>query len=286
MEETASSKAESGLMAFRSHVLRPIDLSRPSNRMIVALTLVAAISAGVVTWTGGDPVVLLAPLYTFAIWALVREVDPDHDWSALLAAFAGGTWVVAGLDSSGLLLVAGLAVATRLVLNSTGRRPLPTDLVGLALIAAGLSFTTTGWVAGFAIAVAVYADDRMAEEQRSRSVVAAAVAALAASGVATLTSAFPERVPNVVPELVVPIGLLALISLVREPESPVSLVDSRYGDRMDHERLHAARSLLAAAIFGAAVLAGREAEAIGPIAIALVLALASNELERIQRFRT
>lgn len=272
-------------MPFRSHLGRSMDMARPSNRLIVALTLVSAVAAGVVVWDGGETHVLLAPPYTFAIWALVRELDPDHDGTALVAAFAAGVWVVIGLDPSGIVFTVGLVVAARLALSSTGRRPLATDLIGVVVIGAAVSFTTTGWVAGFAIAVAIYVDDRMAEVERTMSLVATLFTALATSIVATLASAFPEAVPRTMPGIVVPVGLLALVAFVREPVEPTSVVDSRRGNRLSRDRLHAALGLSAVAIFGAAVLSGRDAEALGPVAIALALALASNELERLRRKR-
>lgn len=270
-------------MAFRSHVMRSLDMSRPSNLLIVGLVVVAAVSAAFVVWTYGESEVLLAPVYTFVSWALVREIDPDHEASAIIAAFAAGSWVVAGLDASGLAFTAGLVVATRLVVNSTGRRPLPTDLGGVVVIAAALSFSAIGWVSGFAIAIAIYVDDRMADWQKAMSVAAAAAAASAASVIATLASVFPERTPAVIPELVAAIGLLGLIAFAREPETPASLVDSRRKTPMMAGRLHAARGLAGVATFAAVILAGQAGAALAPAGIALALSLASNELERIRR---
>lgn len=270
-------------MAFRSHLARSLDFSRNSNRLIVGLTLVAAVAAGVVVWDGGDTDVLLAPVFTFVIWALIRELDPDHDSTAIIGAFVAGIWVLAGLDPNGWITVAGLMVAARLVVSSTGRRPLPADLAATVLVAALVSFTAAGWVAGFGIALAIYVDDRMAEEQRTMSVVAAAVAAVAASGVATFAGVFPKQLPDIRPPLVLAIGALALISFVREPETPTSLVDSRRKTPLSTARLHAARGLVGIAVFVAAVLAGQEAETTGVAAVAVALVLGSNELERIRR---
>ncbi len=269
-------------MAFRSHLGRSLDFSLAANRLIVGLTLVATVAAGVVVWTGGEAKVWLAPVYTFALWAFIRELDPDHHSTAIAGAFAAGTWVLAGLDPAGMVTVVGLALAARLVSNSTGRRPLPADLAAVVLVAALISFTAIGWIAGFLIAVAIYVDDRMAEEQRTMSVVAAAAAAVTASGVATFASVFPEQLPDIRAPLVLAIGSLALMAFVREPEAPTSLVDSRRKTPLSASRLHAARGLVGLGLFGAAVLAAQAAESLAPAFVAVALVLASNELERIR----
>lgn len=270
-------------MAFRSHILRPFDMSRPSNRLAIGLVVIAAIAAGAVKLAGGSNEVLLAPLYTLVLWALARELDPDHDSTAIAAAVVGGIWTLAGLDLAGLALSGGLVVAARLVVHTTGRRPLPVDLVVVVAFAAAVSFSAIGWVAGFAIAVAIYVDDRMAEEQKAANGLAAALAALAASGVATLASVFPKQVPEVIPEIVMAVGALALVAVVREPEDPTSVVDSRRGTSLERGRLHAGRALVGVALFVAAALAGQGVEAVGPAAVGVAFALTSNEFERLRR---
>jgi hypothetical protein len=216
---------------------------------------------------------------------LVREIDPDHQSTALLAALVAGVWVIGGLDIVGALAVAGLLVGARLVSNTTGRRPLLTDLIPIGVFATVIAFTRAGWVAGFGLALAIYVDDRMASEHNSAASITAALAALGASGVATLSRVFPQDLPNVRPLLAVAIGILALIAVVREPEEPESVVDSRLKNRVSQSRLYASRSLFAVLLFAMALLIGPDALAVGPLAIALALALVSNEIERIRRAR-
>lgn len=273
-------------MAFRSHLGRGLDMSLPSNRAIVALTLLTGAAATAVVWSGGASTVLLAPLHTFALWALLREIDPDHDTAALVAGALGGLWVVAGLDASGLAVTAGVAVAARVALSSTGRRPLPSDLLGLVLIVAAVSLWDPGWVAGFSIAIAIYVDNRMSGSWKQVNVMVAIIAGIVAAAIGSLMSDFPQQTLTLRPEIVVPTGLLALIAIAREPQEPTSVVDSRRGGALSAQRLHITRGIAAVAIFGAALLAGSDAASIGPAAFALAIALVSNEGERIRRMRT
>jgi len=272
-----------GRMAFRSHVLRPIDLSISSNRLIVGLGAVGVIAAAAVVLAGGPASAWWTPVYIALMWALGREIDPDHEATALIAAVGGGLWVLAGFDASAMTALLGLMFAARLTVNSTGRRPLLTDYIVMGAMAAAISFTITGWVGGFGIALAIYIDDRMAGEHRQMSAFAAALTALAASVVVTAARAFPQEVPDARSAVVLAIGFVALVAVVREPEPPVSLVDSRMKSLLVPGRLHAARAMVGVLVFLGAFLNGADAVAMIPAAGVVALALASNEVERIRR---
>ncbi len=258
-------------------------MSLRSNRLVVGLGGVGLIAATVVVLTGGPASAFWTPVYIALIWALGRELDPDHGVTALIAAVGGGLWVLAGLDASAMTVLLGLMFAARLVLNSTGRRPLLTDYIVLGAIAAAISFTITGWVGGFGIAIAMYVDERMGNENRQMSLIAAALTALATSVVVTAARAFPQEVPDARSAVVIGIGLVALVAVVREPEPPVSLVDSRMKTLLAPGRLHAARAMVGVLIFLGAFLNGPDAAAMVPAAGVVVLALVSNEVERIRR---
>ena len=264
---------------------RHMDFGLRSNQLIIGLTAITAVASVVVWLSSGELGVLWAPVHVFVTWSMIREVDPDHPPVALIGALVAGVWVLAGVDVVGVLAVGGLMVAARLVSNTTGRRPLTTDLVVIVAGATAISFTAPGWVAGFSLAVAIYVDDRMSGEPTTAAAITAAIAALGASGVATLAGAFPREVPEVRPLYVVAIGVLALMAVVREPTPPTSLVDSRLRTILEQPRLHASRSLFAVGVFAISVLMGPDTIATGVIAIALALVLVSNEVERIRRGR-
>jgi hypothetical protein len=258
-------------------------MSLPSNRLLLGLVGVGLISAAAVVLTGGPESTWWAPIYVGLMWALGRELDPDHSSTAVIAAVGGGLWVLAGFDASAITALLGLTFAARLVLNSTGRRPLLPDYIGIGVLAAVISFTITGWVGGFGLSVAMYVDSRMADENRQMGIIAAGLTALATSIVVTSARAFPQEFPDVRSAVVIGIGLVALVAVVREPEMPTSLVDSRMKTPLSQGRLHATRAMSGVLIFLGAFLNGPDALAMAPAAGVLALALMSNEFERIRR---
>ena len=260
-----------------------MDLSLRSNQLIAALTVLAAVAGGVLWWSGESPAAWLAPVHTFIFWALVRELDPDRHWTALLAAAAAGTWVLLGNDTIGAFAMGGLLLAGRLVLNPVGLRPLNTDLVAMVGAATVVSFTPAGWVAGSGIAVALYIDARFAGETRRAPLLASIGAALGASVMATVTDALPQSIPAVNPLIVSVLGLMALIIVTRDPLPVLSTVDHSAEKFMETGRLHATRVLVVVLVFIASVLAGEDAPALIPVVITIALVLISEEVKRLRR---
>lgn len=267
---------------IRSHIGRPIDLSLRSNQLIAALTLLMAIAGAALWWSGESPDAWLAPVHTFVFWALVRELDPDRHWTALLAAAIAGGWVLLGYDTVSAFALGGLLLAGRLVLNPVGLRPLNTDLAAMAVAATVVAFTPAGWLAGSGIAVALYIDARFAGETRRAPLFAAVGAALGASVMATLTDALPQNIPTVNPLIVSVLGLLALIIVVRDPLPVLSTVDHSSEKLMETGRLHATRVLIVVLVFIAAALAGARATALIPVVITIALILISEEVKRVR----
>ena len=263
-----------------------MDLTLLSNRTIIALTAVALIAGLVLVFVSDASVWLpvIAAGTTFLAWALTRELDPDRNLTAVVAAVLSAGWVLAGYDVA-LLALGGMILVGRLLVETTGRRPLLTDLAIVAAVATVIAFTPVGWVTGFGLAVAIYVDNMMATEHNGRAVVIAVVAALGASFVATLTDAIPQGIPEVRPVLAIPLGLLALITVAREPPQPTSQVDSRRKTFLKPGRLQAGRVAIALILFGAALVSGDDGTALIPAAIALFLSLASSEAERVRRTR-
>ncbi|MGH8916643.1 MAG: hypothetical protein ACRDZM_19285 [Acidimicrobiia bacterium] len=221
---------------------------------------------------------------TFLAWAVARELDPDRQVSAIIAGVAGGAWALTGTPTA-ILPFAGLLLISRLLVETTGRRPLPTDLAVLTVIAIVISFTPLGWVMGFGLAIAIYVDDRMAEEHNRQALQAAIAAAAGSSVLVTLAGALPESMPTVRPLLASAMGVLALVAAVREPPDPLSLVDSRNKRLLRPDRLQAGRVAAGVLIFVGALVSGDGAVAVVPMGFALAITLASTEVERIERAR-
>ena len=267
---------------IRSHIGRPVDLSLRSNQMIAALTLIVAVAGIALWWSGESPDAWLAPIHTFIFWALVRELDPDRHWTALLAGAIAGLWILLGHDIVSAFALAGLLMAGRLVLNPVGLRPLNTDLIAMVIVATVVAFTPAGWLAGSGIAVALYLDARFAEEARQAPLFAAIGAALGASVMATVTDALPQSIPEVNPLIVSLLGLMGLIIVIRDPLPVLSTVDHSDEKLMDTGRLHATRVLIVVLVFIAAVLAGDAATDLIPVIVTIALVLISEEVKRLR----
>lgn len=275
---------QNGSVEIRSHIMRPFDLSDPWNRGVLALSAIAAVIGAYLTiFQDREPFLAVQAGGTaFLSWALCRELDPDRQVPAIALTVFGGGWALLGNETA-ILPFAGLLLVARLLVESTGRRPLPTDLAAVAVIASLISFTPLGWVMGFGLAVAVYVDDRMAETTNRATLIAAMAAAAGSSVVASLTDAFPRAMPSFRPILIASLGLVAVITVFREPVEPVSFVDSRNKRFLRRDRVHAARVTVGILVFIGSVVAGESAPAVVPMALVIVTALASTEVERLQR---
>jgi hypothetical protein len=270
-------------MDFRTHLGRPFDFRRWSNLVLSGLVVVTTIAAAVL-WLNGEPATIaLTPVYAFLVWALLREIDPDHDWTALLAAAVTAIWGLSGGPITSALALAGLMVAARIITSTTGRRPLLTDLAAVAVFGIVIGFSLEGWAAGFGIALAIYLDDRLSGGNRLPAIGASALTAIGTTVVANLTGAFPERLPSIIPGVAAAAGVAALLILVREPAEPISQVDARHAAFMDRARLHMSRSVVAILVFLVAVLGGLRSEGLVMIIVALGLAVVANEIELIRR---
>jgi hypothetical protein len=273
-------------MAIRSHIGRAMDFSLRSNR-IIALGSALAGTVGVVLVIAGDRSIWLpiqAVGVTFALWALARELDPDRDASALIAAALAGLWALAGFAVD-LWPMVGLILSARLIVESTGRRPLRTDLLAMTILATVISFTALGWVGGFGLAVALYVDNRMAEEPNMEAVIAALAAGLGSAALASLLGVFSRNVPSVLPVLGIAAGALSVVAVLREPPHPISLVDSRKKTFMRPDRLHAGRVTVGLLLVLGVLVGGRHAPALIPALLALTISLVSSEVERLTRVR-
>jgi hypothetical protein len=276
--------SQNGPVQFRSHVVRPIDPESPWNRAVLALSVVVGLVGAYLTFfQDGAPLLAMeAGATAFLSWALARELDPDRQVPALMLSVIGGALALLG-QATAILPFTALLMAARLVVETTGRRPLPTDLAGLAALATVVSFTPLGWVMGFGLAVAIYVDDRMAEEPNRTALFAALGAAIGSSVMASFSMAFPRTVPTIDPLVTAALGVLALIAVLREPLEPVSFVDSRTKKFLRRDRLQAGRALVGVLVFFGVVVSGAMAPAVVPMALVVAAALASTEVERLQR---
>jgi len=272
-------------MQFRSHIGRDIDIRYlPNALMIVIASLAGAIA--VIAWLSGGPAesIFFAPAYAFVTWSLLREIDPDHDWTALASAALAAGWVLVGAPRASVLALGVLILVGRLTTESTGRRPLVTDLVAL-LLAALAAYTVEGWIAAFGLAIALYLDFRFAERAHPIQIWVSAGVAVGATVMATLVGAFPDTVPQIHPIVAMSAGALALVLVIREPAEPISQVDAHHKGFLSRERLHAARSLVGVLVFAMSLTSGEAAHGLIPDIAGLLIVAVANEVETVRRHR-
>ncbi len=168
-----------------SGIARPLDFEYRTNRWIAGLagavlliaTLVRALATG--DWLGAAGWGAWSALGVFLAWALARELDPDRDPAAFLAAgLAGVALLLTGLPDIAALFVVLLAV--RVLNRTTGVGATPLD--GIGLLGLGLWLALGGTLLYLAVgAVALTLDGLLPPANRRRALLGVAGAAVAAA---------------------------------------------------------------------------------------------------------
>lgn len=168
-----------------SSIGRPVDARYPSNKAVLLLMLVALLAGIGWGWFEGlaPTAVLLRglglALAVFASWALARELDPDRNATAFIAAAlaVGGVVLLGTADLWTLTLAIPL---TRIVNRTVGPAAKASDLVAVLGLVAAAVFLDGRWSLGIAAMVAMALDATLARGQKDRwgyAVVAAVIVA-------------------------------------------------------------------------------------------------------------
>jgi len=119
-----------------THIGRPIDPAWPTNRAIAVITvLVGALSAIVLVLWGGVAIQKAAGLAfssaaaVFLAWAAARELDPDHQPPAFMAAGLALVGIALTGAPPPVLPMFWLLLLLRVVNRTTGLAPRLTDLL-------------------------------------------------------------------------------------------------------------------------------------------------------------
>jgi len=149
---------------------RSIDPNYPTNRAIALLALAVIVGGSVLQLIAGVQLVpsiswgIAAGLAVFLAWALARELDPDHDLSAFVAA---GLTLIAlfFFDLPGLTVLLWMIILLRIVNRTVG---LPaTILDSLLILGLGSWLTLQGnWVYGLMTALALLMDSQLSPPHR------------------------------------------------------------------------------------------------------------------------
>jgi hypothetical protein len=172
---------------------RPVDLSYPTNRAIAVASFLVMVGAALVqrlldaNWIRSVMWGAQAGLSVFLAWALCRELDPDHDFSAFVAAgLAVGGLLLWGLPDLTVLL--WLILVLRVVNRTMG---LPAGILdSLTTLGLGIWLSLEGnWAYGVVTALAFLLDSQL-PIRTPRQLVFAVLGALGTTTAAVLLEDF------------------------------------------------------------------------------------------------
>lgn len=177
-----------------SAIVRPIDPSYPTNRAIAALTMAVIVGGIVLQLIAGEELIqgaswgISAGLAVFLAWALGRELDPDHDLSAFVAA---GLALIGLLlfDLPDLMALFWMLLFLRMVNRTTG---LPARILDSLLILGLGSWLTwqSSWIYGLMTGLAFLLDSRLSSPHR-RHLFFAGIALLATAILYSVSGGMP-----------------------------------------------------------------------------------------------
>lgn len=143
---------------------RPLDPTYPTNLAIMLLTPLGGALAGLLALLNGSDLGQAAQAGFFAAaalflgWVLAREIDPDRELSAFVAAgFAFGATLFAPMPPQ-LIALAALLILTRIVNRIVGLPARITDSIPALLLTLAAIFVSDQWVFGLAAVVAFALD--------------------------------------------------------------------------------------------------------------------------------
>jgi len=179
-----------------SCLARPLEPAYPTN-LAVLIIVPAIFLVGLLVYLllgtallGASLAAARIALSAFIAWALAREIDPDHDYSAFVAMLLG---IAAALRFPGLnLLVAFWLMAILRVLNrTTGLSARWTDTLIIAGFSLWLAWSFD-WLLGVAAGVTLLLDGYLAEPLKRHRLVGLALI-LAGLSLAWIANSAPHR---------------------------------------------------------------------------------------------
>jgi hypothetical protein len=210
-----------------SGVARPVDPAYPTNKAVLLFAPVAFLFGAMLAYFDGSGfgAILLAglnaSLLLFFTWALTRELSPDDNPAAFLAAtLALAVWHRVGPQS--ILTLAMILMAARLVNRSTGKPAMFHDSL-LAIAGFGAMAWFSSWVFGAIGALAFVLDAWLpvaGTQPRRRDHLAFALVLAIVTGIRVSVGSEPMRLPAHLPVFGAIAGLCALaVLLYPRPES-------------------------------------------------------------------
>lgn len=286
--KTPSTPSPAAFYEKFTHLGRAVDPRYPTNVTILLLSGAALVIAAVMRLAGGAQLLpaasygITAALATFLAWALGREIDPDHDSAALIAApLAFFAYLWAGAAAI-VPLYAALATL-RVVARTVGMTPLAADALLLAL-GAGATAYFGGTAVALVLVAALWLDGQLPDGSKRLANRMSAAALGLVLGV--IISSLPLRInwvadPTV---LVIAVGitLVYCVSVWAMPKPPRTH-DDRRGLPLQQSRVFTAQMLALAIGVAAFVQAGTDGIALYTPLWATLLAIALWQgIQRVQ----
>lgn len=225
---------------------RPVDFSYPSNVFAVVMSGIG-FAIGILLGIADDKntldvawLAVNASLTVFVAWALTRELDPDHNISAGIAAVLGVVGMIIWREPTNLIALYLVLVVMRGFVRTVGVPMRLLDLAGL-VFGAGIVALTNAWL-GFTTAAALLLDSILKPANQLARIFGV-LAILVTVAVATQTQNFEWDFSADTPILigVAVISLLYLWSIFTAP--PVTSVGDETQQPLDNTRLKTAQIL-------------------------------------------
>lgn len=224
---------------------RKLDLEYPNNRLIIQLATLVTISALVfyliITKEISTSFVygIKAGITIFLLWAIAREMDPDHESAAFIPVILTLPHVIIfGLHP--IFPLIWFLLLLRLVNRSTGAKAGIIDSLAILSIGAFLTYQLS-WVFGTISALGFFLDGRLSSPYRGHLI--PAVLLLLYSGLALI-----HEITDVVMDMSLlkivafTVMILLALPLFTNRDTIISIGD-RTGERLDEQRIKATQLL-------------------------------------------
>lgn len=174
-----------------------------------------------------------AGVATIGVWAMTRELDPDHPSSAGLAASLSiPAWILFGVPD--LMAIFALVLTARVLLRPAGHAPQFVDYLVLFGVGVAAGRTSAGWLLGLVLAFAVARDRGLDGETAHGARLTALAIAAGTTGAAVQSSDVSSDLSSLIPIIDPALPSIALIfvfvlgllgAVTTPPYVPISRAD-------------------------------------------------------------
>lgn len=242
---------------------RPIDLSYPTNRILVIVVLLAMATTLLYRLISGVPLVEAifnagtVSLTVFLAWSLGREFDPQSDWSAFVSLpFSFILALTAG--NPAFMALVYILLFSRVLNGTTGVKTKMTDYLLLLAFAAQLFYN--GLAVALPVLVFVTALDATLEPKNRQGFLFSLVALAVLIG---MLLAFPKTVPSFAGfntnSLLTALILIAVLLLLVKKNIPHNVKDDAQLATLNYIRLKLALLISGGFILAELLLTGNKA---------------------------